>query len=559
MSRRGMVRGVVALAVVTALGLPASASAQEAEPTTTDGCVASVPEAGSTEQVQICYSIHRPAGSSALAPVPVVMTSHGFGGTRQREASGFTPWLNQGFGVLSFDQRGSGESGGLAHIQDPDFEGQDVTRLVDVVAGLDWVAKDGPNDPVLGAFGGSYAGGFQLVGAFTEVRDSGRTRFDALAPSNTWWDVKESLAPQEVVRSVWFTGLYNSGKDRVTQELHNGFAYVTATGNWPGTGDYPLSDLDAELLENGPAWHVSQGRRLDIPVMFTQGITDNLFNLNQGLKSYDRALTDAARRRSILVGVNAGHNLPLPDAVPPGYVTTGDPSPCAAALGGGNLVIRFMREELQGRDTGLRGHGQYHLATGDGACVTLDTVAADTDVRLGIVPVTTEAGAPLAHKLLDGPVTIAGQPLVQAAVTTVGAENRAFFGLSIGTSPADAKVVAANVMPLNEPLPVVRGARTFELPAVAIEVPAGQSLFLTASPVSDQSPLHGSRTPGAMLLEDTVVRVPVAEPVAPRAADGAVPSPVVPEAPTAILLPLAALAFAGLRLAKRPAGRLLLS
>ncbi len=522
MRRTGIVRGVIALAVGAALALPAYASAAEvegagpvSEVTTTNGCLASVPEPGSTEPVQICYSIHRPAGSSAQAPVPMMMTSHGWGGSRGKLAGPFTAWLKAGFGVLSFDQRGFGESGGFAHVEHPDFEGQDVIGLVDLVATLDWVSKDGPNDPVLGAFGGSYGGGFQFAGALTEVRDTGSTRFNALSPSHTWWDVKESIAPQEVVRTVWQTGLYSAGREDVAPEFNAGFAYLTATGNWPGTGDFPLADLDAFFLKNGPAWHVSQGRRLDIPVMFDQGITDNLFNLNQGLKSYDNALTDAARAQSILVADNTGHNLPLPDAVPPGYPTTGSVDPCSAALGGGNLTVRFMQEKLKGLDTGLTGYGQYHLATADGACLTLDSARPDTDVALGIVPVSAAAGAPVAHKLLDGPVTIAGQPLVKAAVTTAGVESRAFFALSIGTSPADAKVIAGNVMPLNVPLPGVRRARSFELPAVAIEVPAGKSLFLTASPVSDQFPAHGSRTPGAMLLEGTTVQLPVVDPVPP--------------------------------------------
>ena len=107
------------------------------------------------------------------------------------------------------------------------------------------------------------------------------------------------------------------------------------------------------------------------------------------------------------------------------------------------------------------------------------------------------------------PVLTYGQPVVDALVTSVGVENRAFFALSVGTSPADAKVVANNVMPLSEPLPVVGEARSFELPAMAVDVPAGSTLFLTVSPVSDMFFSHGSRTPGALVLESTVVRLPV--------------------------------------------------
>ena len=533
--------------LATGLALPSAAN----EPTTVDGCLASVPDPGSTTPVQICYSIHKPAGASADNPVPMVLSSHGWGGSRSRSASSFTPWLQKGFGVLSFDQRGFGESGGLAHVENPDLEGKDVIKVVDLVASLPWVAKEAAEtvtvestrtpgssagkagsgngdkdgltttttvtkpspfpggDPVLGAIGGSYGGGYQFVGAFTELRDFGATRFDALAPEITWFDLKEALAPQEVPRSTWLTLLQAAGFNDVPQTIKTGYGYSAATGLWPGAGN-PVVDLDAFFEKNGPKYSVSQGRRLDIPVLFGQGISDNLFNLNEGLKNYDQALTPDARAKSMLVGYNGGHV--LPNALPAGFAGSGDP--CSKQLGGGSfstLAQAFMQQNLQGIATGLSGFGQYHLATPAGACITVDSVDADNSVALGNVATTTAAGGPVSYELGAGPLRIAGQQLVDAAVTSVGANNRAFFALSVGTTPADAKVVSNNVMPLNELLPVVGAKRTIELPAVAVDVPAGQKLFLTVSPVSDMFVAHGSRTPGALVLQDTVVRLPVVE------------------------------------------------
>ena len=45
-----------------------------------------------------------------------------------------------------------------------------------------------------------------------------------------------------------------------------------------------------------------------------------------------------------------------------------------------------------------------------------------------------------------------------------------------------------------------------------VRVPAGQSLFLMATPVSDTFVTMGSRTPGLITLADTVVRLPVVAP-----------------------------------------------
>jgi hypothetical protein len=499
-------RALVVASVLAAAALVVAPDASAA-PTLTNGCVHSVPEPDGSA-VDICYSLYRPAGADASHQVPLIFHSHGWGGSRTNDPGAFGDWLQAGFGVLSFDQRGFGESGGKAHVEHPDFEGQDVQRLVDLVAGLDWVAQEAPGDPVLGAIGGSYGGGYQMVGAFSELRDRGMTRFDALAPEITWWDLRESLAPAGVVRTGWVTALYAAGADAHTTEVHEGFAYGAATGDWP-TGQNALApNLDWFFAKNGPAWHVARGRQLDIPVLFGQGITDNLFNLNQGLKNFDHALTPAARAESIFVGYNGGHA--LPSAFPVGTQGSGDP--CSTELGGGSfsdLTIRFFGEVLQSKPHTLAGRGLYHLATPAGACVTVDSDAPDRDVELGQLVSNVGPGAPLATKVADGPITIAGAPSLDVDATSVGIESRLFFALSVGTSPADAQIVQNNMLPLRLPAPVTGEHHHVELPAVAVQVPAGQSLFLTVSPFSDMSFGHGSRVPGVVVLDHPVLHLPV--------------------------------------------------
>ncbi|MGH3469135.1 MAG: peptidase S15, partial [Thermocrispum sp.] len=350
----------------------------------------------------------------------------------------------------------------------------------------------------------SYGGGYQFVGAFTEMMQTGSTRFDALVPEITWFSLNESLAPQEVVRTTWVSALYAAGVDAHTTTVHAGFAEGAATGNWPAT-------MDEFFLDNGPAFHVDAGRRLDIPVLFRQGISDNLFPLDQAVKNYDLALTDEARRDSILIGYNGGHA--LPNAVPPGYATAGDP--CSGTLGGpaatdfDGLRLQFLAENLDDAEPQVTGHGLYHLTTADGECLTVDSVDPTATYDLGSIATTAGAGAPQAVKIADGPLTVAGTPYLDAVVTALGLDSRAFFALSVGTSPADARVVQNNVLPHREPSLNTGIERTIELPSVAVEVPAGQSLFLTVSPVSDMFAGHGSRTPSAMALDDVSVRVPV--------------------------------------------------
>ena len=66
-----------------------------------------------------------------------------------------------------------------------------------------------------------------------------------------------------------------------------------------------------------------------------------------------------------------------------------------------------------------------------------------------------------------------------------------------------------NVLPLDQPTPVTGQPRRIELPAVAVDVPAGKTLYVIASPISVTFAGTGSRTPGAIVLADTVAHLPV--------------------------------------------------
>ncbi|MFE2754457.1 alpha/beta fold hydrolase [Actinosynnema sp. NPDC059335] len=492
---------LVVAAVVAGVAAPTAAAAEHPAPEHV--CLASVPETDPLEPgpVDICVSVFRPAAASPAHRVPVLLHSHGWGGSRTSAPGSFRRYLDAGFGVVSIDQRGFGESGGKAHVEDPAFEGEDVIRVIDHVASLDWVRTTGPNDPVLGAIGGSYGGGYQFAGAFTEIMKTGRTRFDALAPQITWHSLNDSLAPREVVRTTWVTALYAAALDAHTSALHAGYAEGLLTGNWP-------TAMAEFFRDNGPAHHVAAGRRLDIPVLLRQGISDNLFPLDQAIDNFDRALTPRARANSLLVGYNGGHS--LPNVLPAGYAVAGDA--CSATLGASgydDLELRFLAENLNGAPRTVTGHGRYHLMTAEGGCVDTASVAPTTSVALPDIVTTAGAGLPQAIRIADGPLTLAGSPALDAVVSTLGLDTRAFFALSVGRSPLDAKVIQHNLLPHREPGLTLGTRRAIELPAVAATVAAGQSLFLTVTPLSDMFPLHGSRTPGVMALRDVTVHLPV--------------------------------------------------
>ena len=478
---------------------------------TTSGCLDSVPAPGTRLAQKICYSLFQPAGSSAVHTVPLIFHSHGWAGRRSTSASSFAAFLKAGFGVLSFDQRGFGESGGRTGVENPTLEGKDVELLVAMVSRLAWVTQDGPGDPRLGAVGGSLGGGYQFVGAFGEVTDSATRKpiFDALAPEITWWDLKASFAPAGVTRTAWLRSLLASGSRALPKDILDDMTAALDAGSWPTAPMPGAAKLDAFFTRNGPRWQVSQGRTLDIPVLFHQGATDTLFPLQQGLANFQQALTPSAKARSLFLGFNGGHVAPA--VYPPALSSSGDP--CSAAQGSENFLgvtIRFFQKALLGVDSGLTGYGLYHLATAGNTCTTTSSVHANTDFPLAL-PVATRGkpGGPIGTLIAAGPIRVAGTPTFTATLHTDGTNSRAFYALGVGTSPTDVKIVQNNVVPVNEPLPVAAGLRQVELPSVAVDVPAGMSLYLVATSSSDSFTAPTGSSPGTVVLTNVVLHLPV--------------------------------------------------
>jgi ABC-2 type transport system ATP-binding protein len=471
---------------------------------------------------RIAITVFKPA-AAARRKVPVILHSHGWGGSRETEVAGdVKAFLDAGFGVVSIDQRGHGESDGQAHVQDPTKETEDIQEVIDYVAGLDWVQREGPSDPVLGAIGGSYGGGYQTMTALDEIAESGATRFDALAPQITWYDLPESLAPQGVVRTAWNVLLYGAGAQMVPNYIHEAFVWGSATGQWPDGTLYAQEapgapNLDKEFHKHGPVAFVEKGIRIDVPVLLRQGTSDNLFPLNEGLKNFHRTLTPAARRQSFFVAFNGGHA--LPNALPRG-------EPVTVELGSGldacnknftRTTIEFFSRVFAGKSTQDVLPNRYNMTTVTGEkCLHLARLgrgpALEVDpLGTGSLVLSAGAGAPLQIPIAEGRVTLAGVPTLKGTVTTAGIDARVFLGLSIGTTPADAAVIQNNLLPLHQMLPGQDQPFAIELPGVVAQVPEGKSLFLTVSPISDMSFGHGSRTPGAIVLSDLELTLPKAQ------------------------------------------------
>lgn len=165
----------------------------------------------------IVFQVFEPDSIACNAKHALILDGHGYAGSRKtsKDSSGLVSMgapvadlTADGFAVISIDQRGHGESGGTVRIMDPEYEGKDLVAIVDwATQHLDYLLyRDG--NMVLGAMGGSYGGGYQMLLYATDPDE----RLDAIAPEITWNDLGYSLNPGNVVKSYWALFLAGAGE-----------------------------------------------------------------------------------------------------------------------------------------------------------------------------------------------------------------------------------------------------------------------------------------------------------------------------------------------------------
>ena len=268
----------------------------------------------------IGMTVYQPALAAGQA-APLILHGHGFGLMRAQNFEGNNPvenftsdddtgdaasaaW-NDGYYVISFDQRGFGDSSGNITLMDPDIDGRNVSTIIDwAVMNLSNLALEGPGDPLLGSVGLSYGGGYQTITAAVDPR------FDALVPTATWHNLPYSLAPNGIPKVIWLDLLVAAGGPT------SGFAFdqeVIAGALQAQTGSVPQSLLD-RLRGNSPISFCEMTRAdgrgpAQAPALFIQGSRDVLFNLNEAAQNYEcwQANTSDAR----LIVQQDGHIIPL--------------------------------------------------------------------------------------------------------------------------------------------------------------------------------------------------------------------------------------------------------
>jgi ABC-2 type transport system ATP-binding protein len=274
---------------------------------------------GGEQRCTVVADLYRPRGVTAASKVPAILTTHGFGGSKDDAnqvgiARGFA---REGYVVLSYSGLGFGGSDCKIHLDSPQYDGRAGRQLVSALAGrkrvfdaesgtpfrIRLVAKERRGDPKVGMIGGSYGGQIQYAVAMQD------RRVDALVPIITWNDLSYSLAPNNtafrrgvttatpgVHKREWTSFFFGVG-------IADGVAGATVDParnvGCPNFDDRACAakvQLDAQGYPNADTTRfarsasvTSYADRITAPTLLVEGQRDTLFNLQEAVATY-RAL-----------------------------------------------------------------------------------------------------------------------------------------------------------------------------------------------------------------------------------------------------------------------------
>src|SRR4051812_11471051 len=72
----------------------------------------------------IVGDLYRPASATKANPAPAILTTNGFGGSKDDQADTAKVLASRGYVVLSYSGLGFGGSGGKITLDDPDYDGK---------------------------------------------------------------------------------------------------------------------------------------------------------------------------------------------------------------------------------------------------------------------------------------------------------------------------------------------------------------------------------------------------------------------------------------------------
>ncbi|MCL2614901.1 MAG: prolyl oligopeptidase family serine peptidase [Nocardioidaceae bacterium] len=273
----------------------------------------------SSKTCDIVGDLYTPAGAGPTDRMPAILTTNGFGGSKNDQAGIGKAFSQQGYVVLSYSGLGFGGSSCAVTLDDPDYDGKAGSQLISYLGGksgiayldaahkqpapvLDDVELDGPDDPRVGTIGGSYGGSNQFAIADVDPR------LDTIVPMITWNDLSYSLGPNNTdqvapgavsttdpgsVKLLWAAGFSIDGMeaDISNKQVPDLPCPNFATWVCPAL----VTGATTGFLDKGTIAHLrhasvaSYMQNIKVPTLLIQGENDTLFNLNEAAATY-RAL-----------------------------------------------------------------------------------------------------------------------------------------------------------------------------------------------------------------------------------------------------------------------------
>ncbi len=502
------------------------------------------------------FTIFEPTVFTPGQSYPLVLHGHGYGGSRATASGSPVPVPTpagapdltgdaaiadlraNGYGVVSIDQRGHGDSSGNVRVMDPDFEGKDLLAILDwLEANLNWLrygpSNDGrdPHNLVLGSMGGSYGGMYQLL--LTHIDP--KRRLDAIVPEIAPHDLPYSLAPGSVPKALWDPALLLLGSRSgvktgstsdpfLVQQFAISFAQNQLT---PGLRDFFAYHSTSywcsgkPVLTNGgpgtrPELMPRQAPRTH--ALFIQGMRDTLFNFNAGLANQQCLARSGGDVR--LMTTQTGHNT-LQIVPDPGAYAFQNPQDQLKDQCGRVQTMVARRAFFDQYLKGIAGAAdivprQTCLSLSGDDAVLVDQVTTGRSGTAYTVPSTkVVAGAqalPSIVKLGErtggrGDV-VAGVPHVALTLSAsplsalVGGDPIVFVGTGVVHTSGLIELVDNQLQPL-------RGLGTHDvaLPGVGKRLPAGSQLVLLVYGAHEQYAITGSL--GLNVRQATVMPVTV--------------------------------------------------
>ncbi|MFZ4373770.1 MAG: CocE/NonD family hydrolase [Mycobacterium sp.] len=250
------------------------------------------PAAGIADGDTAPTAINMPGLGSAGSSNPY--STYGIGG----ETLGVAPLREEGYNVVTVTPRGEFNSGGILQLDNPFYEGRDVSSVVDWIATNPLSELNGTGDPAVGMVGGSYGGGIQLTVAGTDPR------IDAIVPDIAWNSLNSSLYPDNIFKTAYASLLYLS-LFTTGARVNSLIPRAILTGDLLG---WITETAQAVLASSGPTSLLNQ---TIAPTLLTQGIVDVLFPLQQSLDNAQTILGNGFGVPVKLIWFCGGHGVCL--------------------------------------------------------------------------------------------------------------------------------------------------------------------------------------------------------------------------------------------------------